>query len=171
MGMKRPNRSRRSIRRSGRSEPMGLCGMWRFDLYGPDGVLKKTVEKKNLITNNGLDLAVDYLLGANFPTSQGDGISHVMIGSGSTAPSSADTDLQSTLASEPIEEYTAGGVGVGTVSVTFGAGIGTGTVAEAGLANGLTGPVVLFNRVTFSGVAKGAGDTLKVSFSLTISNA
>lgn len=146
-------------------------GVWRIEVFGPDGALKQSVEKKNLVTNAGLDLAVDLLLSGNFPTTLPDPISTILIGTGSTAPSVSDTDLQSMIASELIEEYTAGGIGVGTVATTFEAGVGTGSICEAGLATGLTGVLTLFNRVTFTAVAKGAADTLKVSCSLTIANA
>lgn len=169
--MKRTSRQRRRITRNGHSVGVGLCGHWRFDLYGPDGGLKQTVEQKNLITNDGLSFAVDWLLSGNFPTTLPDPISHIMIGTGSTAAAPTDTDLQSVIASEPIEEYTPGGTGVGTVSTLYSAGVGTGTIAEAGLATGETGAVTLFNRVVFSGVPKAAGDTLRVTFSLTLTNA
>jgi hypothetical protein len=146
--------------------------MWKFDVYGPDGVLKESREEPNLIVNGGLDLIADYLFHACNPTDQPAGPCYIAVGTSSTTVSPTDTDLGSELERMEFENVTPGGTGVISIESTFAAGFATGAIAEAGIfTESGTDSGTMLNRLTFAAVNKAEGDTLKVTFTFTISNA
>ena len=148
---------------------LNLTGHWKLEVIGPDGKVKDTREKKNLIVTTGLNFLREFILDSVTPTAAAR-MGWIAIGSDATAVAAGNTALGTQLAREAVETYTAGGTGVASIDNTFGAGVGTGTVAEAGVFNASSGGTML-NRVTFAAVTKGAGDSLKVTFTLTFANA
>lgn len=147
-----------------------IAGHWTLVLYDPKGTEKDRREGHNLITNAGLDYLRSYAFLGCSPTYQPDPMCYIAIGSDATTETATDTALGSELARQDFDTVTEGGVGVVTVETTFNAGVGTGAITEVGILNASSGGD-LFNRRTFSAVNKAAGDTLKVSCSLTFSAA
>ena len=94
-------------------------------------------------------------------------MSHMAIGSGTTAAAVGDTTLQSELGRVALSSSTAAGA-VATYTATFPAGAGTGAVTEAGIFNNLTAGTMLC-RTVFSVVNKGADDAMSVTWTVTIS--
>lgn len=159
-------RALRAAKHIARGGALVKChGHWKAELIGPDGRVKATREVDNLIVNAGLDHLKSFYLDSVTPSAQ-TRMGWIAIGSGATAPAATDVALQTELAREAVEAYTPGGVGVATIENTFAAGVGTGTVAEAGVFDAAAAGD-MFNRVTFGAIVKGAGDTLKVTVTVT----
>ena len=95
-------------------------------------------------------------------------MSHMAIGSNSTAAASGDSALGTELGRVALTSTT-----VSTNSVTyvgdFPAGTGTGAVVEAGILNASSSGTLLC-RTVFSVVNKAAADTLKITWTLTVSD-
>ena len=94
-------------------------------------------------------------------------MSHMGIGSGSTAAAASDTALGSQLARTSLTSTTVSGADVVYVD-TFPAGTGTGAVTEAGLFNASSGGTMLC-RTVFSVVNKGASDAMTITWTVTVS--
>lgn len=94
-------------------------------------------------------------------------MSHMALGSGTTAPAAGDTALGNELHRSALVSTTVNGAVV-TYSADFGAGEGTGAVTEAGLFNASSAGT-LFCRTTFAVVNKGVNDTMTITWSVTVS--
>lgn len=150
----------------------GCRGIYDFSLYGPDGRLKDRRVKHNLVVNAGLNWLREYAFDSVTPTTLAR-MSHIAIGTGAVAEAAGNTTLGTESARQVFTAstgYVAGGTGVVTVLTTFAAGTGTGAVTEAGVFNHAT-VGQMWNRVTFAAVNKAAGDTLKVTVTITFTAA
>ena len=149
------------------NESLKLKGDLTIQVIGKDGKVKEQREEKNLVVNTGLGFIASRIEG----TSAGV-MSHMAIGSGTTAAAAGDTDLESILGvREPLDSTTANGAaGNGTIVFvsSFEAGEGTGAVTEAGTFNASTGGDMLC-RTVFPVVNKGADDTLSITWTITLS--
>lgn len=153
-------------RRRGAQERGGLKGRWRLELRGPDGELKDVRDFENLIVNAGLDAAKNRLFD---PATAAPVFEYIAIGSDATPAAAGQTALGGELA-RGATSYTDAGTAVCTIERTFAAGVGTGTIVEVGAFNDVAAGD-MFNRATFAAIAKGAGDTLKATCTITLANA
>lgn len=154
--------------RFGLVEPTKGAGRWRFDLYDCNMRLKDVREADNLVVNAGLNWIREYCFDSVTPTTLAR-MSHIAIGTNATPETATDTTLGTEAARQAFTAstgYAAGGTGVCTVLTTFAAGVGTGAITEAGIFNDAT-TGQMWNHVTFATVNKGAGDTLKVTVTMT----
>ena len=94
-------------------------------------------------------------------------MSHMGIGSGSTAAAASDTALGNQLARTGLTSTTVSGADVVYVD-TFPAGTGTGAVTEAGIFNASSGGTRLC-RTVFDVVNKGASDAMTITWTVTVS--
>ena len=94
-------------------------------------------------------------------------MSHMEIGSGSTAAAAGNTTLGSALGRVSLTSTNVSAVVV-TYVATFAAGTGTGAVTEAGLFNASSGGTLLC-RTVFSVVNKGANDSMTITWTVTVS--
>jgi len=94
-------------------------------------------------------------------------MSHMAIGSGSTAAAAGDTALGSQLGRVALTSTTVSNAVV-TYVASFPAGTGTGAVTEAGILNASSGGTLLC-RTVFSVVNKGASDSMTVTWTVTVS--
>lgn len=94
-------------------------------------------------------------------------MSHMAIGTGTTAAAAGDTALVSESARTALTSTT---VSTNTVVYvdTFGAGIGTGAITEAGVFNASSSGTMLC-RTVFSVVNKGADDSMTITWTITVS--
>ena len=94
-------------------------------------------------------------------------MTHMAIGSGSTAAAAGDTALGTQLG---IVTLTSTTVSTNTVqyAATFAAGTGTGAVTEAGLFNASSSGTMLC-RTVFSVVNKASGDSMTITWTITVS--
>ena len=138
-------------------------------LRGPDGLIKHVEVGHNVITNTGKNDGIERLINATGTPAI---FNYVGIGTTGTAEAATDTALlaevgtrqQDTAATPDPPSST----GQQALIVTFAAGNGTGTIVEAGVFNASTSGTML-NRKTFGGVVKGAGDSLEVTITFTLS--
>ena len=94
-------------------------------------------------------------------------MSHMAIGSGSTAAAAGDTALGNELGRVALTSTTVSGAVV-TYVASFPAGTGTGAVTEAGILNASSSGTMLC-RTVFSVVNKGASDSMTVTWTVTVS--
>lgn len=119
-------------------------------------------EFKNLVVDAGLN----YIVSRMKDTSAG-AMSHMALGSGTTAAAAGNTGLGSELGRVALTSTT---VSTNTVTyvATFGAGSGTGAVTEAGIFNANSSGTMLC-RTVFPVVNKQAGDSMTVTWVVTVS--
>ena len=117
---------------------------------------------KNLVVTSGQEWLAERMI-SNVP----DVMSHMAIGSDSTAADIADTALGTELGRVTLASSTSAGAVV-TNTATFGAGVGTGAVVEAGTFNAGSAGVMLCRSV-FPVVNKGADDGMSITWTITVS--
>ena len=94
-------------------------------------------------------------------------MSHMAIGTGSTATAAGDTALGSQTARTALTSTTVTDNEIVYVD-TFPAGTGTGAITEAGIFNASSGGTMLC-RTVFSVVNKGANDAMTITWTVTVS--
>ena len=148
------------------NENLKLSGQLNIVLKDKAGNIKETREEKNLVVNTGLA----YIASRMKDTTKG-AMSHMALGSGTTAAAATQTDLVTILGSrEALDSTTiAGSNNEKIVYVSsFEAGDATGAVTEAGIFNAATSGDMLC-RTVFSVVNKAADDTMSVTWTITLS--
>lgn len=147
-------------------EHLKFTGNVAIVLKNKDGYVKEQREIKNLVVNSGLAYIISRMVGTAKSV-----MSHMAVGSGSTAAAAGDTDLSSILGSRKTLDSTtiAGSNNEKVVYVaTFAPGEGTGAVVEAGVFNASTSGDMLC-RTVFAVVNKGSDDTMTITWTITIS--
>lgn len=139
-----------------------------------DGVLTLTINKANgesttfckhnMIVNGGYDLICNALGAGSRPGI----LSHIALGTGTTAVAATQTTLVTELTRLAAAYAHTAGTKVFTMSATFGAGVATGAITEAGVFNAASGGT-MFDRITFEVINKGADDTITAQFTFTLS--
>lgn len=127
------------------------------------GEIKGDYTFKNLIVDTGLAYLAKKTAGLSIAT-----ISHIALGSDSTAPAAGNTSLGAELG-----RATASVSGATTTvlddtarfSATFGAGTATGNLNEAGLFNAASSGTMV-SRVTFPTIPKGANDAVSATWNI-----
>jgi hypothetical protein len=143
------------------NDSVKIIGDVSVTLRDETGAIKEQREFKNLVVSAGKSFIASRILGTSVAV-----LSHIGIGSGSVAPTTADTALGAQLARVALTSATQSS-NVATYNAFFAAGVGTGSVTEAGLFNASTAGTMV-SRVTFASIGKAAGDTLDVSWTLTV---
>lgn len=144
------------------NDQLKLRGDVALVLKDKNGNVKEKREIKNLIVSTGLTFICSRMAGTSANV-----MSHMALGSGTTAAAAGDTDLGSILGSrEALDSSTASSNTITYVS-SFEAGEGTGAVTEAGIFNAATSGDMLC-RTVFSVVNKEADDTMSVTWTITL---
>ena len=94
-------------------------------------------------------------------------MSHMAIGTGSTAAAAGNTALGSESARTALTSSTVSSNEIVYVD-TFAAGVGTGAITEAGIFNASSGGTMLC-RTVFSVVNKGASDAMTITWTVRVS--
>lgn len=147
------------------NENLKLSGQLNIVLKDKAGNIKEQREVKNLVVNAGLAYIVSRMVG----TSK-DVMSHMALGSSTTAAAAGQTDLVTLLGSrEALDSTTIAGSNNEKVAYVsaFEAGDATGAVTEAGIFNAATGGDMLC-RTVFGVVNKAADDTMSVTWTITL---
>jgi len=147
-------------------ENLGLSGRLTIVLKDAEGNVKESREIKNLVVNSGLAYITSRMLGTATNV-----MSHMALGSDTTAASAGDTDLGSLLGSrKALDSSTQSGANNESIIyvATFDPGEGTGAVTEAGIFNAASSGVMLC-RTVFPVVNKQAADTLQITWTVTLS--
>jgi hypothetical protein len=137
-----------------------------LQLVGPDGKLKDEQLVENLLVDAGEAHIADRLSAS--PT--GAAMSHMAIGTGSTAAAFGDTALGAETDRNALTSATDAG-NVVTYVGTWAAGDGTNAaLREAGIFNAASDGTMLA-RAVYANIDKQAGDTLTVTWTVTIGTA
>ena len=145
------------------SESMKISGEVSLVLTGPDGKVKQEITRPNLVVDTGTAFIASRMEGTDDAV-----MSHMAIGSGTTAAAASDTDVESVLGvREAIDTAVATSNQI-VYTCGFEAGDGTGAVTEAGIFNASTGGSMLC-RTVFPVVNKQADDVLTITWTITIS--
>jgi hypothetical protein len=131
------------------------------EITGADGQIKDRREIKNLVVATGKTFIAGRMVGT--PTT----MSHMAVGSSSTAAATGDTALGASLGRVALATSTSSGAVV-TYTASFPAGTGTGAVVEAGVFNDPTAGTMLC-RTVFAVVNKGADDAMSITWAITVS--
>lgn len=148
------------------NENLKMLGQVDLVLKDKDGNVKDSREIKNLVVNTGLAFIISRMAGTTKAV-----MSHMALGSSTTAAAAAQTDLVSILgAREVIDSTTISGTNNEKIVYvsSFEAGDATGAVTEAGIFNAATAGDMLC-RTVFPVVNKQADDTLSITWTLTLS--
>jgi len=148
------------------NENLKLSGQLNIVLKDKAGNVKDSRDLKNLVVNTGLA----YIASRMKDTTKG-AMSHMALGSGTTAAAAGQTDLVSILGSrEALDTTTISGSNNEKVvyEASFEAGDATGAVTEAGIFNAASSGDMLC-RTSFNVVNKAADDTMSVTWTITLS--
>jgi hypothetical protein len=144
------------------NEQLKLKGRVAMVLRDKDGNVKDEQEIRNLVVDSGLDF-----IASRMKDTTDAAMSHMAIGSGTTAAAAGDTTLGTELGRVALTSTTVTNNEVAYVA-TFAAGTGTGAVTEAGLFNASSAGDMLC-RTVFSVVNKSADDVLQITWTITVS--
>lgn len=138
-----------------------MTGDLKIVLTDENGQIKHEQEIKNLVVTTGKNF-----IASRMKDTTDTAMSHMAIGSGTTAAAVGDTALGTQLGRVSLTSTTVSTNNVAYVA-TFPAGTGTGAVTEAGLFNASSGGTMLC-RTVFSVINKGAADTLGITWTVTV---
>ena len=146
-------------------------GEVHIKVFGPDGIVKYEAHNKNVVVDAGLTLLANRLTSVS-PSSECL-VNYVATGTGTNAPSSSDTMLQTENARKAVLSRTNDGV-VAAISTTFGATeVPTSTIRELGLfidATGTANSGTLLARVA-DNFAVTAVDSVFIDWRITLADA
>jgi len=129
-----------------------------------DGRLVDSWDADNLITDDGFDFIADVIGNGTQPAD----MDNIAVGTGTTAADAADSTLETELFRKAAVFAHISGTKTFTFTVTFDPGEATGAITEAGVLNAASLGVLL-DRLVFPVKNIGAGDSLTVEFTFTLS--
>jgi hypothetical protein len=119
---------------------------------------------KNLVVTAGKNyIASKMVATTNSPVS----MTHMGIGTGTATPAIGDTALAGQTARAALTGSAVAGNAI-TYTSTFNPGVGDGAITEAGIFNAASAGTMLC-RTTFPVVNKGSGDTITITWVVTVS--
>jgi len=145
------------------SSALNAKGRLTIEQFDKDGNLIHTDKTTNVVVSDGLDYITSRMKDATATA-----MSHMAVGSDNTAAAAGDSTLGTELGRVALTSTT---VSSNTITYVgdFPAGTGTGAVVEAGVLNAASSGTLLC-RTVFSVVNKAAADTLKITWTLTVSD-
>jgi hypothetical protein len=138
-----------------------MTGDLKIVLTDANGQITHEQEIKNLVVTTGKNF-----IASRMKDTTDTAMTHMAIGSGTTAAAVGDTTLGTELGRVSLTSTTVTTNNVAYVA-TFPAGTGTGAVTEAGLFNASSSGTLLC-RTVFSVINKGAADTLGITWTVTV---
>lgn len=133
------------------------------EVFDEDGTLKDSREIHNLVVTAGKNHIADQLSSSPGQSA----MSHMAIGTGTTAAAAGDTALGTEIDRNALTSRT-DATNVVTYVGDWAAGDGTNSaIAEAGIFNAASSGTMLA-RAVFTAINKGASDTLKITWTVTI---
>lgn len=145
-------------------ETLKVKGNLHIVVRDENGNIKEEREEKNLVVSTGLSYIASRMVGSAASV-----MSHMEVGTNSTAAAAGDTALGAAVASSrtALTSFTSSGA-VATAVCTFGPGVGTGVLREAGIFNSSSGGTMLC-RTVFDIVTKGSADSMTITWTITVS--
>lgn len=143
-------------------DQLKASGMVHIERINAAGDVVETRDVKNLVVTVGKNYIASRMVGTASAV-----MSHMAIGTGTTAPAVSNTAPQTQTGRVSLSGNSASGNAI-TYTATFPAGTGTGAITEAAVLNASSGGTMLC-RTTFPVVNKQAGDTIAVTWVVTVS--
>jgi hypothetical protein len=145
------------------NDNMKLTGKLNIKVTNEDGVITTDTTINNLVVTAGKEWVATLM-----QSGTGTAMSHMAVGTGANAANAADTALQTEAARVALS--VAGGTRTGASIAYVGvypAGTGTATLTEAGIFNATPAGTMLA-RTVFTAIAKGAADSLTITWTVTV---
>lgn len=143
-------------------ENFGIKGELTISVFDRNGNLKEAKKVPNLVVTVGKNYIASRMVGTAATV-----MSHMAIGTGTGTPAVGDTALGTQAGIVALTAFTASTNTV-TATATFAAGTGTGAITEAGIFNAASAGTLLC-RTTFPVVNKAAGDSIAITWVVTVS--
>lgn len=145
------------------ADELTMTGHVLVELFDAAGNLKETREVSNLVVTAGKQHIADALSSAPGQSA----MSHMAVGTGSTAPAAGDTALGTEIDRNALTSRTDAGAVVTYVGDWAAGDATNAAIAEAGIFNAASAGTMLA-RATFTAINKGASDTLKITWTVTV---
>ena len=148
------------------NDAIKMTGNLKLVLTDENGNIKQEEEVENLVVTVGKNFIASSM--AKTTTNSPAAMTHMEVGTGTTAAAVGDTTLQTAVASSRVS-LTSTTVTTNSVAyvASFPAGTGTGALTEAGIFNASSSGTLLC-RTVFSVINKGAADTLGITWTVTV---
>ena len=148
------------------NDAIKMTGNLKLVLTDEHGNVKQEEEVKNLVVTVGKNFIASSM--TKTTTNSPAAMTHMEVGTGTTAAAVGDTTLETAVASSRVT-LTSTTVTTNNVAyvATFPAGTGTGALTEAGIFNASSSGTMLC-RTVFSVINKGAADTLGITWTVTV---
>lgn len=143
-------------------ENLKAHGELTISVFDRNGNLKEAKKVPNLVVTVGKNYIASRMVGTASTV-----MSHMAIGTGTGTPIAGDTALGTEAGRVSLTAFTASTNTV-TATATFAAGTGTGAITEAGILNASSGGTLMC-RTTFPVVNKAAGDSIAITWVVTVS--
>jgi len=146
-------------------ENLKATGKVRIVKTNASGITTHDFEVPNLVVTTGKNFIASSMIKTT--TNSPAAMTHMAIGTGSTSPGASDSALGTQTGRVSLSGNTVSTNTI-TYTATFPAGTGDGAITEAGIFNASTGGTLLC-RTTFPVVNKASGDTIAVTWVVTVS--
>jgi hypothetical protein len=143
-------------------ENLKAHGELTVTVFDRTGNVKSAMKVPNLVVTVGKNYIASRMVGTASTV-----MSHMAIGTGTGTPIAGDTTLGTEAGRVSLTSFTASTNTV-TATATFPAATGTGAITEAGILNNSSGGTLLC-RTTFPVVNKAAGDSIAITWVVTVS--
>ena len=143
-------------------EDLKMKGQLTIRVFDRDGNLKEAKNVPNLVVTVGKNYIASRMVGTSSTV-----MGYMSIGTGTGTPAAGDTTLGTESYRQALSSFTSSTNTV-TATATFAAGNGTGAITEAGIFNASSGGTMLC-RTTFPVVNKAAGDSIGITWTVTVS--
>lgn len=145
-------------------EKLKLTGRVNYKLFDANGNLKDERDVNNVVVTVGKNFLAAWIAAAS---QAGYFMQYLALGTGTNAASAADTTLQTELATR-VAGSLSSSTNVWQNQGTFGPGVDTGAITEAGIFSASSVGTMLARQV-FPVINKAAGDSLQVTWQITLS--
>tara|TARA_R110001592_G_scaffold134694_1_gene350494 strand:- start:459 stop:896 length:438 start_codon:yes stop_codon:yes gene_type:complete len=142
-------------------EQIKVTGSLKLTVTNPEGDVKQEVEVPNVVVTTGKNYIADRM--KNNSTV----MTHMAIGTNTGSAAAGNTALGAETGRVALSSTTVSNNAVAYVG-SFPAGTGTGAITEAGILNASSSGTLLC-RTVFSVINKASGDTLGITWTITVS--
>jgi hypothetical protein len=144
-------------------ENLKMKGELTIQVFDRQGNLKTATKVPNLVVTAGKNYIASRMVGTSSTVMNG-----MAIGTGTGTPAAGDTTLGTEAGRVALDTFTASTNTV-TATATFPAGTGTGAITEAAIFNNSSSGGTMLCRTTFPVVNKAAGDSIAITWTVTVS--
>jgi hypothetical protein len=144
------------------NETLNVKGALTVTVKDYQGNVKQEFDVPNLVVTVGKNY-----IASRMASNSATIMSHMAIGTGTGSPAAGDTTLGTEAGRVAVSSFSASTNTV-TATATFPAGTGTGAITEAGILNGSSTGTLLC-RTTFPVVNKASGDSIAITWVITVS--